>query len=348
VAPKAVVVVERRSNVRIENTFTTLSWIPSEAVTGVNKAIFESGVTHYDPPPPDVLYDLDQMAADDRFRFANRLHAWIDVVDGKIRDAGYVDGSVMGATTVRLGKKDLARFAAVEFAELRAEPEIGPTAARFVQTFGGHVALPAPRRVNRPPFVKFEAPTVWTTIAVTLHADGRAETELVGASVFPRHWMYDDADKLTAKAGLADFKEWWRTSFGKHTPWGDSDSPALVTAVESALERELSTRIMRGGEKPKIRKLKDGQVLVEQGQAGDELFLLLDGVLGVEVDGESVGEVGPGAILGERAIVEAGTRTATLRAITKARVAVARADQLDRTALATVSEGHRREEVPGT
>jgi hypothetical protein len=288
------------------------------------------------------------MALDDRFRFANRLHAWIDVTDGVIRDAGYLDGSVMGATTVRLGKIDLARFAAVEFAELRAEPEVGQTSARFVQTFGGHVALPAPRRVNRPPFVKFEAPTVWTTISVTLHADGRAETELIGASVFPRHWIYDNEGKLTAKAGLADFKEWWRTSFGKHTPWGDSESPALVTAVESALERELSTHIMRGGEKPKIRKLKDGELLVEQGQLGGELYLLLDGVLAVEVDGESLGEVGPGAILGERAIVESGRRTATLRAITKARVAVARAEQIDRDALATLSEGHRREAARDT
>jgi len=329
--------------VRVEHTFTTLSWIPSEAVTGVNKAIFESGVTHYDPPPPDVLYDLTAMAADDRFRFANRLHAWIDVTDGAVRDAGYVDGSLMGATTVRLGKKDLARFAAVKFSELRAEPEMGETSARFVQTFGGHVALPAPRRVNRPPFVKFEAPTVWTTIALTLHTDGSAETELVGASVFPRHWCYDNEGKLTAKAGLADFKEWWRTSFGKHTPWGDYESPALVTAVETALERDLSARIMRPGEKRTIRRLKDGQVLVEQGQPGDELYLLLDGVLAVEVDGEPIGEVGPGAILGERAIVEEGTRTATLRALTKVRVAVARADQVDRTALASVSEGHRGE-----
>ncbi|MDQ1456564.1 MAG: hypothetical protein QOH28_2184, partial [Actinomycetota bacterium] len=89
---------------RLEQTVTSLSWIPSEAVTGVNKVIFDSGFTHYDAPPPDVLYDLDEMARDDHFRFANRLRGWIEVEDGSIRDAGYVDGSVMGATTVRLGK----------------------------------------------------------------------------------------------------------------------------------------------------------------------------------------------------------------------------------------------------
>jgi hypothetical protein len=333
--------------VRIEQTVTTVSWIPSEAVTGLNKAIFESGFTHYDDPPPDVLDDLGAMGANDKFRFANRLHGWIDVTDGRITDAGYIDGSVMGETTVRIAKKDLVRMAAIQFPELRSEPEIAPdgTSARFVQTFGGHVALPAPRRVNHPPFVKLEAPTVWTTLTLTLHADGRAETELSGASVFPRHWMYDNEGKLSAKAGLADFKEWWRHSFGRHTPWGDEDTPALVTTVETALERELATTIMRGGEKPKVRKIKEGKVLVEQGQIGHELYLLLDGVLAVDVDGEPVAELGPGAIVGERAIIEQGRRTSTLRALTPVRVAVADVQQIDLDKLRGVAEGHRREET---
>jgi hypothetical protein len=329
---------------RIEHRVTSVSWIPSEAVTGLNKAIFESGFTHYDSPPPDVLGDLADMGAQDNFRFANRLHAWIEVDGGQIKDCGYIDGSVMGATTIRLGKKDLARFQATGFPELRAEPEVTGTSARFVQTFGGRPALPAPRRVNHPPFMQLEGPTVWTTLALTLHADGRSEWELVGASPFPRHWVYDDEGKLAAKAGLTNFKEWWRHSFGKHTPWGDEDSPALVTTVETALERELSSLIMRGGEKPKVRKLKEGQILVEQGQLGDELYLLLDGVISVDVDGTSLGDLGPGAIVGERAILEGGRRTATLRAVSKARVAVAEQNQIDRDALARLSEGHRREE----
>jgi CRP-like cAMP-binding protein len=166
---------------------------------------------------------------------------------------------------------------------------------------------------------------------------------LLGASQFPRHWVYDADGALAAKVGLADFKEWWRTSFGKHTPWGDTDSPALVTAVETALERELATRIMRGGAKPAIRKLAAGDVLTRQGDAGDELFLLLDGVLVVEVDGEPLAEVGPGAILGERAILEGGARTSTLRAMTKTKVAVARAGEIDVAALEELSHGHQRE-----
>jgi CRP-like cAMP-binding protein len=156
--------------------------------------------------------------------------------------------------------------------------------------------------------------------------------------------VYDNEGKLAAKAGLADFKDWYRSAFGKRTPWGKQDSKAYVTAVETALERQLSATIMRGGARATTRAIKKGQELVEQGAPGDELYLLLDGVLDVVVDGEPIAEVGPGAILGERAVLEGGTRTATLRALTKCRVAVASADQIDRAALEELSEGHRREE----
>ena len=62
---------------RIAKEIASLSWIPSEAVTGLNKAMFESGFTHYDAPPPDEIGDLEAMREADLFRFANRLAAWI-------------------------------------------------------------------------------------------------------------------------------------------------------------------------------------------------------------------------------------------------------------------------------
>lgn len=327
---------------RITSSVTSLSWIPSEAVGGLNKAIFGTGFTHYDDPPPDELGDLDEMRAADRFRFANDLIGWIEVDDGKVVDAGYDGGCMMGATTLAVGPRH-ATFAAAAFDDIQSPPEIGSTSVRFVQTVGGHTAVPAPRRVNKPPFLKFEAPTVWTTLALTIHLDGSSDFELIGASAFPRHWVYDAAGHLAAKAGLADFKEWWRHSFGKHTPWGDNDAPAIVTAVESALERDLATNIMRGGEKPEIRKLRADALLTEQGDEGDEIYVLLNGVVGIEVDGVSIAELGPGAILGERAALEHGVRTSTVRAITKVTVATVRADQVDREVLQRLSIGHRRE-----
>ena len=73
---------------RIESSVTSLSWVPLGAVEGFNRLSFGLRVAHYDPPPPDVLGDLDELAATDRFRFANRLAAWIEVEDGRVVDAG--------------------------------------------------------------------------------------------------------------------------------------------------------------------------------------------------------------------------------------------------------------------
>jgi hypothetical protein len=330
---------------RIESSVSTLSWIPSEAVTGLPKQFFEVGVTHYDDPPPDTIAsedELEALRAEGRFRFANRLAAYIEVEGGRIVDAGYTGGGRMGLTTVSVAGRS-AMFNPVALPDLREDPEVHGTSARFVQTTGGRAPIPAPRHVRHPPFFQLKPPDVWTTLALTLHADGTASHELVGASTFPRHWVYDEHGALTAKAGLADFKDWYRGAFGKHTPWGRENSRAYVTAVESALERQLSTLIMRGETMPKVRTVKKGDAVVEQGDPGNELFLLLDGVLDVVVDDEPIAEVGPGAILGERAVLEGGRRTATLRARTKCRLAVAAGDAIDRDALATLSEGHRRE-----
>ncbi|HEV3402052.1 MAG TPA: cyclic nucleotide-binding domain-containing protein [Acidimicrobiales bacterium] len=329
---------------RIESSVTSLSWIPSEAVKGMTKLPFELGMAHYDPPPPDVLDDLEELRRADRFRFANELRAWIEVEDGRVVAWGHSGSGHIGSTTVRLGPKDVV-FAAVAFPDLRPEPEVSEAGVRFVQTAGGRTGVPAPRTVRRPPFVQVAAPLAWSTLALTIRADGSSDWEVVGASPFPRHWVYDQTGALAAKTGMIDFKEWYRSAFGRHSPWGDEDSPALVTVAETALERQLAATIMQAGTRPKIKKLHEDRTLVEQGDPGDSLFLLLDGVLAVEVDGARLAEVGPGAILGERALLEGGTRTATLRAVTPAKVAVAAADQLDREALAEVSRGHRREEA---
>ena len=75
---------------RYESSVTSLSWIPSEAVTGPQPVAFESGLTHYDDPPPAQIADLAALQAADRFRFANLLRAWIEVGDsGQVTDCGY-------------------------------------------------------------------------------------------------------------------------------------------------------------------------------------------------------------------------------------------------------------------
>ncbi len=329
---------------RHQSSITSLSWIPSEAVEGSTRLAFEAGLAHYDEPPPEAIEDLEELRAQDRFRFANVLSAWVEVDDaGSITGFGRDGGGLMGATSVKVGP--LTRtFEAIGLPDLAPDPVQGDGWVRFTQTAGGRTGVPAPRRVRRKPFVQWQAPLVWTTLSLTIHADGRVKGALTGASRFPRHWIYDHAGELSHKSGLADFKDWYRKSFGRHTPWGDTDSAALVTAVESALERTLSAQIMQGGAKPAIRKIKAGTALVNQGEAGSEVFLLLDGVLRVEEDGRRLAEYGPGALLGERAHLDGRGRTSTLVAVTPCRVAAVEADQLDRSSLQELSKDHRRTE----
>ena len=254
----------------------------------------------------------------------------------------YSGGGLVGSTTFKLGPKSIV-VPGVAFETIRADPEANSEKVKFVQTVGGRAGFPAPRRVSGRPLFRIQSATAWTTLALTINADGSAEHELVGASPFPRHWIYDDGGKLAHKSGTVDFKTWYRESHGERMPWGEEDSPAVVAAAETELERRLSAEVMGGG-KVKRRTLKEGDTLIEQGDEGSDLYLILDGVLAVEADGDEVAEVGPGNIVGEMALLrEEGKRTATLRARTPARVAVLAAESIDREALSELAGGRRRE-----
>ena len=335
---------------RFESSVTSVSWIPSESVSGLYQGGFAAGASHSDDPPPDVIKDLaelDALHAAERFRFANRLAAWIEVENGHVVDAGYSGRGYISRTRFGWGPHREVTFQPAKFPELRTEPDITATGARFSQTTGGRTGAPMPRPVTGKPYVQWLAPTVWTTLALTVGIDGSAHGEMTGASPFPRHWIYDPQGQLVAKSGLADFRQWMATAHGQHSPWGKEDSQPLVTVAESALERQLSATIMRGGAKPAIRKLAKGTLLTEQGEPGSEIYLLLDGVLSVWVDGAEVGELGPGAVVGERALLEQRRRTATLRAITDCVIAAAANDQIDRATLASLAEMHHREDPDG-
>src|SRR3954462_8043815 len=143
---------------RVESSVTTVSWIPSEAVSGpVLKGTFDTGFTNYDDPPPDVIDDLDAWREAGRFRFANRLSAWVEIEDGRIVDAGYSGGCLMGSRIVPPGKLR-APFEPVALPDLQLPPERSDTAVRFVQTTGGRTGLPAPRRGEHPPLLPIPPP----------------------------------------------------------------------------------------------------------------------------------------------------------------------------------------------
>lgn len=327
---------------RQRSSVTSISWIPSEAMTGLMRVPMDLGIGHYDTPPPDHLGsgDLESLCANDRFRFANRLSAWIEVDDGEIVDAGYDGEALVGSTTAKIGVP--ITIAGVSFPNLQTDPEIDGDTARFVQTAGGRTGVPMPRRIDHPPYVRVTSPTAWTTLALTISANGSSSFELAGASPFPRHWIYDSAGDLVAKSGLIDFSDWTRIHDHVHSPWHDYERAALVAQVESQVERELSHAVMSA--KPNLIEVEKGSRLIEQGQPGESIYLILDGMLEVDIDGDPIAELGPGAIVGERAILETGKATSTVTARTDVRAARIPADLIDRSELKRVASGHKREE----
>jgi hypothetical protein len=169
-------------------------------------------------------------------------------------------------------------FQAHGFPVLQPAPEVSETSVVLSQTAGGRPGMPAPRLLGRgrPALI---APTVWTTLRLELHADGRAEGSMVGATTFPRHWVYDADGVVVSKSAMISFSDWYEKGPGtKATPWGDEDMPVFTTMGESALERELSTFLMQHG-RPDVRELAEGAVLTQQGDEASELFVILDGIV---------------------------------------------------------------------
>ena len=64
------------------------------------------------------------------------------------------------------------------------------------------------------------------------------------------------------------------------------------------------------------RSASVGDELTRQGDEGDEFFVVIDGDAVASIDGDPVGELGPGSFFGEMALIDGGERTATVTAST--------------------------------
>jgi Cyclic nucleotide-binding domain len=320
--------------VRIESSVTAVSWIPLDCVEGGQRLAFHVGAAQYDDPPPQHLDDLASLVAQGRVRLANQLRGHAEVSDGRIVASGQSGQGWVGASREAADANQVG-FAAVPLPDLRPDPEEGEGWVRFRQTAGGLLSVGMPYRTGPAASPRLAAPAAWTTLSLTIHADGTSFQALVGASPFPRHWVYDHDGRLVATSGVVDFTGWQADAWDPFTPWGGRDAPVRATAVETALERELSQVMLDSA--PHWIRLRKGATLVEQGDPGNELYLLLDGLLAVEIDGRTVTELGPGAVVGEVALLDGGRRTATLRAVTPCRVAAVPGNRIDRDALAELA-----------
>jgi CRP/FNR family transcriptional regulator, cyclic AMP receptor protein len=69
-------------------------------------------------------------------------------------------------------------------------------------------------------------------------------------------------------------------------------------------------------------ELDAGTVMATQGTSAREAFVIISGTAEVTVDGQKVADVGPGSCVGEVALLDSGTRSATVTAATPMRVLV--------------------------
>jgi Cyclic nucleotide-binding domain len=331
---------------RIERQATTISWIPSDSIPGfMMRTPFEKGIMHFHPPPPLVLEDLNGMQRRGEFRFANQLDAWVEVEAGEIRDCGYSGtGLTMGLTPISAGRFRVLLPTKAN-PVIRHAPQVVAGEATFVQTAGGRPIFSVVRPSLHRPFLLTKPFNIWTTIALTIRTDGQARQRLAGASPFPRHWLYDGEGKLAEKATLTRNEVWIKTVFGRHTPWGGENETPVVSDPETELERSLSEQTMQAGARPEVRNLRPGEFLFRQSEEATTIAVVLDGDFEVSVDERVVGHVGPGTVVGERASLEGGQRTAALRATTDCRVAEAPADRFTPEVLGALALGHHREDA---
>jgi Cyclic nucleotide-binding domain len=295
---------------RIESSVTAITWLPFSVLDAMPNLPLGIAVAHFDEPPPEPLCDVDRLRAADAFREANELRAWISVENGVIVDHGHGGRTLVAGARIDRANDQIA-FPAVEFPVLRPEAEIGEGFVRFQQTVGGRIGLPAPRPLRGKPYLHIGSATAWTTLELVIRSDGSSDGRLAAWSPFPRHSVYGADGSLVSEHGLIDYDGWYHESF-EESPWAGDE-----------LEEELDEIVLRsGGAKLERRPLVAGECLVEQGEPGTNMFMLLDGVLQVEIDGEPVAEIGSGAVFGELAVLGDGRRTATLRAVRASRVAV--------------------------
>ena len=177
---------------------------------------------------------------------------------------------------------------------------------RFTQTAGGRTGAPAPRHVHGKPFFQIASAIAWTTLALTIRrtappstsSPARARFRGTGSTTGRKARGEVGHDRLQGvvpkgvrqehalgRRGLARLRH--RRSRAR-----SSASCRLDHARRGALEAAQARGRRRAG---RAGRRRARAVSPPRRRARGE------------VDGETVAEIGPGAILGERAVVEGGS-----------------------------------------
>ena len=312
------------------------------------KGTFEIGFTHYDDPPPDVIDDLEALRDAGRVPLRQpprRLGRGRGRPDRRRRLLGRRRS---WARRPCASPSSAPRSRRSPLPDIRHEPEVTETAVRFVQTTGGRTGLPAPAP-GEPPAVRAVQGADGVDDARAhdprrrhvrrSRCSARASSRATGSTT--------PTGSSTAKVGLADFKDWYRDAFGKHTPWGDETRRRSSPRWRPRSSASSRPRSCAAGASPRSARSRRARRSSSRATQGDDLFLVLDGVLSV-VDRRRAASPSsaPARSSASGRCSRAATAPSTLaggdrRAGSRWR----RADQIDRDALVELAEGHARGEL---
>ena len=313
---------------RIESSVTAVSWIPSEAITAkvVQASRWRWASSHYDEPLPDHIDDLVALRDADKFRFGNVLQS-LDRRQRRRRDPR------LRLLRWRRYRRDHAASSARSERHLRRHGVSRPPAGARRHAHLGHLR-PDLRRLHR---CADAAPCQRAAVRAVAGAD--RVVDAVAHNQQRRHVATASSSAPARSRGTgcttttwtswprrasSISTDWFRHSFDNHSPWGDEDSPAFVTTIETALERELSHTLMRAGKpSPRSRKLKKGEHPRRAGRRRPrDVPACSTACSKCRSTGRRSASSVPGPCSANVRCSKAAQRTATLKTLTKCRVAV--------------------------
>jgi CRP-like cAMP-binding protein len=91
----------------------------------------------------------------------------------------------------------------------------------------------------------------------------------------------------------------------------------LITCIRSRSSRPVPAKTSRRWHTgPRTRRVAAGTTIVNEGEDGDEFFVILDGTARVSRQGRKIATLGPGSGFGELALFDNAPRNATVVADT--------------------------------
>jgi CRP/FNR family cyclic AMP-dependent transcriptional regulator len=124
----------------------------------------------------------------------------------------------------------------------------------------------------------------------------------------------------------------------------------MLSLVEDKLEILRSVPLFAGLDERSLQAVailarevafKAGEVLMVEGEAGDDFFIILDGTVRIERGDRTIRSMTAGGYLGEIALVDRRPRTATATCVTDVRLLEIRSHEFDRL-LDTLPAVHQR------